>query len=143
MRYHHVQKSSSFKPSISSALTTAMESKTDKIDIIEMEIDISTFEPVLIQAFSKEIHEYNTEVELTFGETINFIEKLAAFVSNIDSYQMSDIISIVLSKKTVTNTQTQYEASKIDEKPVYVRSVVQLIYYSFLNYILNDYKYKD
>merc|ERR1712154_43819 len=65
---------------------------------------------------------------------------------------------IVVSKKqdvflseTVTNDDgQQYHQSKIkntnqmiDQKPTYVRSILQLIYYSFLSHIYVDNKYKD
>jgi len=143
--HHGVQKSKSFNPSIA-------ESK------VSMDVDLSSFDPLLIEEFQSLIHEYNTEIELTFGETINFVEKFAHFVNQIDLDKMRDTISIVLSKKqdvflseTVNNTDKndKYHQSKIknanqmiDQKPAYVRSTLQSIYYSFLNLYVNDNEYK-
>merc|ERR1712003_307742 len=154
--YHHVQKSSSFKPSSPRSPSADVDSKMN--DVISMDIDFKLFDPLIIEAFKSEVHEFNTEIELTFGSTINFIERFAIFVNNIDSYKMSDIISIVLSKKqdvflseTVTNDKVDVGAQSkikntnnmIDQKPIYVRSILKLIYYAFLNHIYIDQKYKE
>ena len=83
---------------------------------LSLEIDLSSFDPSLIEEFQSLIHEYNTEIELTFGESINFVAKFAHFVSGIDSHKTRDTISIVLSKKQdMFLSETMNSSSKRDK----------------------------
>merc|ERR1719242_2010158 len=158
---HHVQKSSSFKacsPSNKIMPSTGSprgQSESKCREPISMDIDLDSVEPTLLEAFKAEVNGYNTEVELTFGSGLNFTKQLAEFVTNIKPHKMSNLITQVLSWKqdiilseTVTTDNGQHSQQKIkndnhviDEKPTYVRSVLQLIYHAFLSSIYRDPQY--
>merc|ERR1719474_100712 len=161
--HHHVQKSSSFKPGSPSNKNNPstgsprVQNESKSREPLSMEMDLNSVDPHLLEKFKMEVASYNTEVELTFGSNLNFTEKLAVFVNNIKAHKMTNLITQVLSWKqdiilseTVTTDNGQHSQQKIknenhviDEKPSYVRSVLQLLYHAFLSTIYRDPQYHD
>lgn len=148
---HHVQKSSSFKPSSPSPRSPSpSEADSKSADLSDFsDCDLDALDQSLVEAFKAEMNEYNTEIELTFGANINFTHKFAVYVSNIRRHKVREIIALSASKKQeVCLTETvdvkgQGQRIKntnqaVDQRPTYVRYLLQLIYYAFLNTIYAD-----
>jgi len=97
------------------------------------------------------LNEYNTEIELTFGSDINFTPKFAVYVSNIRRRKVGEIIALSVNKKQEVCLSETVDGKgmgqriknpnqAVDQRPTYVRYLLQLIYYAFLNTIYDDYQ---
>jgi len=154
---HHVQKSSSFKPSTPSPRSPSpceTDRKSNELSMSDfVDCDLDAMDQSLVEAFKAELNEYNTEIELTFGSDINFTPKFAVYVSSIRQHKVRDIIALSVNKKQevfLTETvdgkgqgqRVKNPNQAVDQRPTYVRYLLQLIYYAFLNTVYDDSRYE-